>query len=142
MPTVRLTVVVLSAIACAALPCSLLRAGDHVAKSQTCDSCEKTSHILDPTGRHCCAPKAIWCPDRYCPKCAPALYPPKYCGTCDCYDTKCPPSVCPPTYCGTRQCYEVKCPPLLTIPCCFPGFYKCPPPTPSILPTVTPRGAQ
>ena len=75
-----------------------------------------------------CVARPIWCPDDYCAKCPPYIYPPRYCGTCDCYDAKCAPCICPPKYCGTRECYNAKCPPCLTIPCRFPSFYKCAPP--------------
>jgi hypothetical protein len=109
MPPVHRVILVSSVLAFAALCCSHLHGGDKTANSHTCGSCEKAiPPLLDSGGKQHCAAKSIWCPSHYYPKS--------------------PPCICPPTYCGRCDCYNAKCLPRVKIPCCFPSYYKCPPP--------------
>jgi hypothetical protein len=139
MSPTRRVILVSSVFAFAAVLCSHLHAGDKAANSHTCGSCEKAlPPLLDSGGKQHCAARSIWCPSHYYPQCPPRICPPKYCGTCDCYNAKCPPRICPPKNCGTGDCYNAKCLPRVKIPCCFPSYYKCPPPKCRSIPAAKP----
>jgi hypothetical protein len=112
----------LAAMLCGPLAATRLSARTCDAKGQIPAGCCSAAQGCD------CCQRPWWCPDDYCVKRMPCVRPPKYCGRCDDYCIKRMPCVRPPKYCGRCDDYCVKKMPCLKIPCCFPPYYKCPPP--------------